>query len=251
MKLFDPDPNRRWLFCFTHPDDEISICAWMRRLVNSGASVHCGWSVSNRVREAESRKVMERLGVVQQNLTFLEHPDKGACDHLIELTSNWVTIIECAKPDVIAIGAFECGHIDHDSTNFAVRHALDTIGKSAVPMVEIPWYHTYLTRIPILNRFADPAGEEVLELDAEEQRLKREVSRMYPSQNIASLLVWYTVLSWVKLKPVDLRRTERLRMQTHFDYTVPNLPGELKQKVMRSETWKRWIRAVERFAERS
>jgi LmbE family N-acetylglucosaminyl deacetylase len=251
MTLFDSSPNRRWLFCFTHPDDEISICAWMRRLVKSGANVHCGWSVSNPVREAESRRVMDRLGVLQQHLSFLTYPDKGACDHLYELASDWARIVESAKPDVIAVGAFECGHIDHDSTNFAVRHALDSIGKSSVPMLEIPWYHTYLTRIPVLNRFADPTGEEVLELDVEEQKLKREVSRMYPSQNIASLLFWYTLLSWIKLKPVDLRKTERMRLQTHFDYTVPNLPDALNKKVRRSQTWNRWIRSVERFAERS
>lgn len=246
MPFAELDPTKTWLFCFTHPDDEISICAWMRRLVRSGADVWAGWSVSDPVREAEGRRAMSEIGVQQDRLMFFRFPDKGACDHLPGLSSSWASLIEKCCPHRIAIGAFECGHLDHDSTNFAVRKALDALGAN-VPMLEIPLYHTYLTRIPTINRFATDEPQEILTLQREEQRFKWKIAKMYESQNISSLLVWYTLLSFAKLRPVGLRKTERFRLQTHFDYMKPNLPKPLAQKVVESSTWKRWREAVSRF----
>ncbi|MBA3725738.1 MAG: PIG-L family deacetylase [Armatimonadetes bacterium] len=241
MALFELPPNpQRWLFAFTHPDDEISIGAWMRRLVQAGADVWAGWSVTDPVRAAEGTSVIEKLGAPKERLFYHGMPDKGACEHLPELASLWSSAIERAKPERIALGAFECGHIDHDSTNFAVHRACD----GRIPMLEIPLYHTYLTRTPVLNRFADPRGEEVLGLEPEEWRLKREVSRMYKSQNIGRLLVYATAWGWMKGRPPALCRTERMRLQTHFDYETPNLPEPLRSRVMATETWRRWAACV-------
>lgn len=246
MTLADKDPSKTWLFCFTHPDDEISICAWMRRLVRSGAQVWAGWSVSDPIREAEGRKAMLEIGVPQDRLMFLRFPDKGACDQLRNLTSSWASFIEKCHPDRIALGAFECGHIDHDSTNFAVKKATESLGVE-ISMLEIPLYHTYLTRIPKINRFATDAEQEIVTLEPEEQRLKWKIAKMYESQNISSLLVWYTLLHFAKLRPAKLRETERFRLQTHFDYARPNLPQPLLDKVVKSATWNRWREAVSRF----
>jgi LmbE family N-acetylglucosaminyl deacetylase len=243
--VFDPDPANRWLFCFTHPDDEVSICAWMSRLAQSNVEVHAGWSVSNDVREAESRAAMSRLGLQQERLHYFRFPDKGACDSLPQLADSWSRVIADVNPHVVAVGAFECGHIDHDATNFAVNAAVRA-ASLAVSVCEIPWYHPYTTRIPTLNRFADPKGEHILELTREECRLKRQFAQMYPSQNIASLLVWYTVLGWLKLRPPALCRTERMRLQTHFNFLEPNLPEPMKSKVIASPTWQRWAEAVRR-----
>ena len=46
MTLFDADIGERWLFCMTHPDDEISICAWIRRLTDAGVDVFLSWTHS-------------------------------------------------------------------------------------------------------------------------------------------------------------------------------------------------------------
>jgi LmbE family N-acetylglucosaminyl deacetylase len=240
LKAFD-EAAKRWLFCFTHPDDEIAIAAWMRRLVKSGADVWAGWSVSDSVREGEARKAMAHLGVSDSNLFFHAMQDKGACDRLAELASLWKESLAAVQPDRIVVCAYECGHIDHDSTNFAVTKA-----NSGVPQFEFPLYHTYLTRTPIINRFADTEGEEVLALSEEEWALKKTVSRMYPSQNIAGLLVWYTLWGWFRGRPPSLCRTERMRRQTHFDFTTPNLPKALAEKVKASHTWKRWEKAIDR-----
>lgn len=243
MSAFTTSSDDRWLFCFTHPDDEISIVAWIRRLIAANAHVHCGWSVTNETREAEARRVMKLLGVPPENLHFLRFPDGSACEHLAPLSEAWKSVLEVAKPTRIVACAFECGHLDHDSTNYAVHRAASSLGIGSA-RYEVPLYHTYLTRIPVINRFADPNGEEVLHLDPAEANLKLRVSRMYPSQNIASLLVWYTILNWLKLRPAALCKTERLRPQTHFDYSIPNLPPALKERVQRSEKWKTWLDSV-------
>lgn len=212
----------------------------MKRLVDSGAEVWAGWSVTNAVRESEATAAMQSIGIPPERLFFHRMPDKGACAHLRELSAKWADAISTANPERLVAGAFECGHIDHDATNWAVAKA----AQGALPILEVPLYHTYLTRIPKLNRFAEPRGEEILYLSPEEWRLKKRFSRMYPSQNIGSLLVWYTVLGWAKGRPPALCRTERLRLQTHFDFLTPNLPENLKAKVLSSPIWKRWSDAI-------
>ena len=228
---------KRWLFCFTHPDDEISIVAWIKRLCDAGADVFCLWTVSNPTREAEARAMVGSLGVPQENMYFYNAPDGDACEHIPEIRDFVSEVIETTQPDRIALGAFECGHIDHDSTNLAVALA----NKRRLPMFEIPFYHTYLTRIPIINRFATPDGQEVIDLSPDEQRLKVRASRSYKSQNIGSLLFWYTVLHWAKLRPAALCKTERMRPQTHFDYTKPNLPDPLEKQVLQCPKFKRFV----------
>ncbi|MEO7453387.1 MAG: PIG-L family deacetylase [Fimbriimonadales bacterium] len=235
LKAFDLQA-RRWLFFFTHPDDEISIVAWMKRLCDAGAEVHCAWTVSTPVREAEARELVGSLGVPQENLRFFGAPDGDACDHLAELAEFARGVIDAVQPERIALGAFECGHIDHDSTNLAVSLA----NGGRLPMFEIPFYHTYLTRVPRINRFADSAGEEVILLTPEERRLKVRASRAYPSQNIGSLLLWYTALGWAKLRPSALCGTERMRLQKNFDYESPNLPAALAARVAASPKFRRF-----------
>lgn len=183
---------------------------------------------------------MAELGVADGRLFFFDMPDKGAFERIPELAEKWSSAIERASPDRIALGAFECGHIDHDATNAAVTLA----NAAKTPQLEIPFYHTYLARIPVLNRFADARGQDVLQLDLEECKLKRKVSRMYKSQNIASLLIWYTLLGWLKGNPPALCRTERMRLQTHFDFACPNLPEPMRSEVMKSDTWKRWSEQI-------
>lgn len=238
MNAFEINPNDRWLFAFTHPDDEISILSFVKRLTNSNAKVYAGWSVATETREQEARNVMQKIGVPQENLRFFQMPDKSACDHLPELTNLWKTYIEEIKPTKIAMGAFECGHIDHDSTHFAVTHAAPEIHK-----FEIPWYHTYLTRLPVMHRFADSSNEHIINLTNEEWNEKKELSKMYPSQNIARLLLWYWLAGKFGLRP-GLQKVERMRELTHTNYETPNLPEPLKTKVMQCDTWKRWIAAI-------
>lgn len=238
MIAFDDDPKLRWLFCMTHPDDEISICAWIHRLARQGNDVFICWTHSNQVREAEARAVATILGVKHERLIFHDAEDGGVAQQIPTLLTPFKKMIEDISPDRVCCGAFEQGHIDHDATNLIVNHTFSG------PVFEIPFYHAYYTRFQRLNRFADPAGEQILDLSLDEQQLKMLVARQFPSQNIWSILTWYERWHKVRRRPMDLVQTERMRLQQPTDYLKPALPRHLAEKVRRTETWRAWELAV-------
>lgn len=242
--IFDADPKLRWAFCMTHPDDEISICAWIRRLTAGGARVHMSWTHSTPEREAEARRAADLLGVPAERLHFFGAPDGDVLDHIPQLLPQFKAWFAEVAPDRVCCGAFEQGHLDHDSTNYLVCHAFSG------PVYEIPFYHTYLARLQRINRFADPRGEEVRRLDRDEQAFKRALAKRYPSQNIWSVLLWYEVLQKSRLQWSQLAQTERMRIQTHRDFLTPNLPPRLAAKVRRSVRWRRWEHAVSALGHR-
>ncbi|MEZ0326813.1 MAG: PIG-L family deacetylase [Fimbriimonas sp.] len=238
MNGFDLDPSKRWLFCMTHPDDEISICAWIRRLVKNGNLVFISWTHSNRIRENEGRAAAHLLGIPPSHLFFFDATDGAACDEIPELLPRFRHMMELVKPDRVVCGAFEQGHIDHDATNFLVNQTFNG------PVLEVPFYHTYLTKLQRLNRFSDPRGEMVIQLEKDEQQFKKMVARQYPSQNIWKVLLWYEIYQKARLRPAILIKTERMRFQTHRNYMVPNHPVRLAARITKSATWQRWIKAV-------
>ena len=242
MKVFSTDPSLRWLICLTHPDDEISICAWIQRLVKNGNPVFLSWTHSNTIREHEGRAVAKILGVPDENLTFFGATDGSVCDEIGELLPRFQQMMDAVRADRVCCGAFEQGHIDHDATNFLVNSTY------AGPVLEIPFYHTYITRLQRMNRFSDPRGEEVLHLDVDEQALKKKIARQYPSQNIWSVLLWYEAWQQARLKPIMLAKSERMRFQTHKDFGTPNHPPVLARKVAMSATWHRWLKALDKVS---
>lgn len=227
----------------THPDDEISIAAWIRRLVQAGADVHISWSHSTPIREAEGRKAADVLGVPTKNLVFWQYPDGEVVEHIESLTDDLRRHIDKVKPDRICCGAFEQGHLDHDSTNYAVSKAFRG------PIFEIPFYHAYLSRVQRLNRFADEEPAEILLLDPEEQRFKKDFAKLYPSTNIWSCLFWYEAYQLIQLRPIELAKSERMRLKADFNFCQPSHRGRLKQRIEASNRWKRWMSAMERLNE--
>jgi hypothetical protein len=193
----------------THPDDEISICAWIRRLTANGNEVYVSWTHSTPVREAESRKVAAQLGVPQENLIFFGASDGRVSLEFLELLSKFRTMVESVNPDVIACGAFEQGHPDHDTTNVLVNSAF------AGEVLEIPFYHTYATRLQQMNSFSDTVGQSMLLLTPEEVKLRS-----------------------------DLSSREMMRRQGHKVFRIPNHPAGLATKVEQSETWQTWCKNV-------
>ena len=219
----------------THPDDEISIAAWIRRLIQAGADVHMSWTHSTPIRESEGRAAAGVLGLPEANLTFWDFPDGHVVDHLTEVVSKMELLINTVKPDRICCGAFEQGHLDHDSTNYAVSMVFEG------PIFENPFYHAYLSRVQKLNRFAIPGGEEVLHLTPDEQRFKKDFAKLYPSTNIWSCLFWYEAYQAIRLKPIELAKTERMRLKSDLDFWTPKHVGALKSKVEECDRWKRWM----------
>ncbi|MEI8281803.1 MAG: PIG-L family deacetylase [Armatimonadota bacterium] len=233
MSVFDLS-KRRWLFCMTHPDDEISICAWIKRLTANGNEVYISWTHSTPVREAESRRVASLLGVAQENLFFHGATDGRVGGEFKELMPVFQSMIGQVQPDVIACGAFEQGHPDHDTTNVLVN----TVFSGEV--LEIPFYHTYATKLQAMNSFSDPTGQSVLLLSPEEVRLKRQIAKLFVSQNIWSVLLWFEIWHVLQGRRSHLSSREIMRPQGHKLFRVPNHPPGLAKRVEQSETWRTW-----------
>ncbi|MBC8063387.1 MAG: PIG-L family deacetylase [Chlorobia bacterium] len=240
MTAFDLDPKIRWLFCMTHPDDEIAICAWIKRLTDAGAEVFLNWTHSCPVRESEGRIVATILGISDSNLRFMSATDGKVCDELAELKPKFQALIDCVQPNRVCCAAFEQGHLDHDSTNWLVNQTFKG------PIFEVPLYHPYTRRLQRMNAFSTSIGQESLALRPEEWQLKLQVAKSYKSQNIWSVLWWYEAWQTVRFKPVELRKRELMRFQTHKDFAQPNLPEPLRSEVVASAQWHRWLAAVER-----
>lgn len=241
MKAFDSDPTIRWMFCMTHPDDELSIAAWMRRLVSSGADVFISWTHSNPVRQDEARQFAEAIGVPQDRLRLFESPDGAVLEDVPRLRPLFARWIAEVRPARVVCGAFEQGHLDHDATNYLVGK---TFGG---PVFEVPFYHTYASLIQLVNRFADPCGEEVLPLEPAESVLKQRLADLYPSQRIRELLVWYGLWERLNGRIADLGSSERMRLQGPLDYRVPNLPTRLAERVRRTARWRRWEQTIRTY----
>lgn len=222
----------------THPDDEISICAWIKLLAGQHNVVHVSWTHSTAARESESRSVMVHLGVPPENLHFFNLPDKHVCDHLTHGICFFKELVELVKPDRIVTGAFEQGHVDHDSTNYLVNRCFSG------PILEVPLYHTYHTSLQKLNRFSNPGGQEVRVLNEDERRLKIEMAQKYPTQSIWRVLVAYELWQRLQLRPARLWQDERMRLQTHKTFKIPNHPPHISRKVAGTPSWQRWQKAL-------
>jgi hypothetical protein len=168
--------------------------------------------------------------------------DGTVCDQMPELLPMFCELIERVKPDRVACCAFEQGHLDHDATHCLIRRAFGGT------VLEWPMYHPYTRRIQTMGRFADPTGEEVLQLSAEERRFKRKMSWQYPSQNIRSVLFGYHLLCSLRMRPARLYATERLREAGNPDYASPAVPVCYRQEVADSPLWRRWLEAFTRFS---
>ncbi len=242
MICFDADPNLRWLLCITHPDDELAIAAWLRRLCKQGNEVFLSWTHTTETRSEEAFAAAKKIGIPRTNLFFHEGRDGYVVDDIPVLQHSFQKMMDKVLPDRVIVGAYEQGHLDHDATNFLVGQTFTGI------KLEVPLYHAYTTWAQKLNRFADPAGEEVLHLSEEEQAFKLELGQMYPSQTIWCALVWYEFGQMLRMNGIELKKSERLRLQTHFDYLRPNLPRDLAEKVKRTKKWARWESAMRRYS---
>lgn len=232
---FDDSLSHRWFFCMTHPDDELAIAGWIHHLTSKQIPVWMCWTHSTPRRELESREAAQRLGVSQENLFFLNAPDRGVLQSLPTLIPTLQNILEEIQPTRIACGAFEQGHIDHDATNLIINQV------ASCPVLEIPFYHTYITRMPIMGKFANSQDQEIRHLSKEEVKLKIELAKTgYPSQKIWKNVFYHEIRQGLLLQPRTLATIEKMRFQTHFDFFTPHLPSFKKILIKQTKYWKQW-----------
>lgn len=240
MSLIDFKTPRKWLFCMTHPDDEISVCATMRRLVQAGHEVRISWTHSPDFRLKEGIAAAALVGVPEENLYHHNSTDGSTCNELKDLLPSFRAMMSHANPDIVVCGAFEQGHLDHDATNWLVNQ---TFGGA---VLEVPFYHTYIRpQIQRINQFSDPTGQEIILLDKIEQRFKLDFAKQFRSQNIWQVLLTFEIVSTILFQPARLRKRELFRRQTHRDFRQPNHPPKLAQRLEKSPQWQRWITALD------
>jgi LmbE family N-acetylglucosaminyl deacetylase len=238
MKAFEVQRGERVLFAFTHPDDELTVVAFVRRLLAQGIPIHICWTHSTPVRERESRSALSTIGVREEDMTFFDAPDGKVVDTIELLKPRLCALVRSFAPSRVVTHAFEQGHIDHDATNLLVNMCFDG------PVFETPFYHTYLTKMPRLYCFSNKNGEETIQLTPEERRIKKRLVCMYPSQTVRRNVVAYELAHAVTMRKPPLFQYERLRRQQHTDFLTPNHPPMLAKRVAKSRTWKRWTSTV-------
>ncbi len=239
MSLIDFNRPQTWLFCMTHPDDEISVCATMRRLVQAGHDVRISWTHSPDFRLKEGVAAAALVGIGEDKLYIHNSTDGSTCDEMADLLPSFRAMMRHAKPDFVVCGAFEQGHLDHDATNWLVNQ---TFGGT---VIEAPFYHTYIRpQLQRINQFSDPKDQEVIVLDRAEQRFKLDFAKQFRSQNIWQVLLTFEIISALLLQPAKLRKRELFRRQTHRDFRTPNHPHRLAKRVEKTPQWQRWMDAV-------
>ena len=140
------------LFLFAHQDDEFGVLHQIEREVKSGASVYCAYTTSGvsvgadpKQRNAESRRVLESLGVDPKKIFFqgeeLNIPDGHASAHISALLTWLDTWTQQHQPlGAIYVPAWEGGHPDHD-----VLHAV------AVQVIQTCRSETLTWQYPLYN----------------------------------------------------------------------------------------------------
>lgn len=226
-----------------HPDDEVFIAAWIRRLTSAGRHVSLAWTHQTPVRREEARAAAQLLGVPDDRLRFLDGEDGRIAEQMPQLFPQIEEAVRAVAPDRVVTPAFEQGHLDHDATNLMVNRAF------AGPVVEVPLYHAYVTRLMTLAEFADRSTEERIELAPDEARLKRQLLDVYRSQSIGTIFRIVDALQRLGRGP-RLFRYESARIQSHRDFGSPNLPSPLRERVERSPRWRRWRKAQQAFEAR-
>lgn len=231
------------MFCMTHPDDELAICAWIEMLVKQGREVWISWTHDTEIRQLEALRAAAFLGVPEDRLRFFGAPDGDVVDHIADLMPRFRDMFAEVRPDRVVAAAYEQGHLDHDATNFIVNQTFEG------DIFEIPLYHIYKTKFPRVGRFAEPSGEEVMRLTRDQMRRKIQLCRMFPSQRIFPNMLAANLRARVT-GDGPITHCERMRKQTHRDFTVPNLTPRLEALVRETPKWRRWSRAMQNLASR-
>jgi LmbE family N-acetylglucosaminyl deacetylase len=124
-----PSDRTPVLFVLAHPDDEFACSMWMRALVCEGRRVGVAYLTDGGFggqatarREAESLRVLGRLGVAAADVAFLGRlhgwPDGGLHGHLDQAAARLGEWVDGFGGDAsLVVPAWEGGHQDHDATH--------------------------------------------------------------------------------------------------------------------------------------
>jgi LmbE family N-acetylglucosaminyl deacetylase len=229
-------PRDDVLFVFAHQDDEVGAFSRIAFEARAGHRVWCMFltdgakNVRSQVRDAESLRVLRRLGVDCERVAFLADGDGRIADGTLvhELARARRMVLDCLRaravtPRRIYTLDWEGGHHDHDATHLVTLAAARELGVDDVFVY--PFYNGWRRR-PKLARVSSfiPGAAPVLRRRMSLRDSWRAACSIaaYPSQR----------LTWLALGPGFFVRTlatreERLRRADPRRVLLPPHDGVL------------------------
>lgn len=216
------------LYIFAHQDDELGITAKIASDARQGRAVHVVWLTDGSgagdpaVREAESRAVMDFLGVPRGNLHFLGYRDRDSWMYLEDIYRDTKNIVAQIQPAEITCIAYEGGNIDHDSTSI-ITYTVSQRAASVKSVFEFPLYNTYKGQYRV-GEFLPRDDTPTLFTKFDKKLFDKKIAvlDMYPSQ--AALIG--ALKSFIDKKKMK-KHGEPYRAMPRYDYTTPPTEGPI------------------------
>ncbi len=211
-------------FIFAHQDDEVALASRIRFERARGSVVTCVCLTDGAaakpaaVRDAESRRVLARLGV--DDFRVAPPHERIADGTLPEHLEKALRFVETsiANVDQVVTLAWEGGHQDHDAAHLV---AAVFARQRGVECLELPLYNGFEAIDPLF-RVNHPVGDGWLErrLTRREYVANVLLARFYPSQR----KTWLGLVPLLLLaKPRELIRAADLRRATAPPHPLPLL----------------------------
>ena len=188
----------RVIFIFAHQDDEIAAASRIRFVQRRGDAVTCLYltdgasRVLSHIRDAESRRVLARLGV--DDVRFIGSREEIADGSLPEHLDRALELVEGEVDEAgeVVTLAWEGGHQDHDAAHLV---AAVFARRRRVPCREMPLYNGHGTPGSFF-RVHHPIGEgwESRRIPRREKVENALLSRFFRSQR----------MTWLGLMPLML-----------------------------------------------
>jgi len=192
------------LFLFAHQDDEVAIAPRIAREVAAGTRVVCAFLTDGgapAVRDAESRLVLEELGV--DEVHFVGLPERRLVEHLDEAYAA----VEHIDADEIVTLAWEGGHQDHDAAHLV---ALALAIARGARCIEFPLYHGKRRPYRVL---APLRVSETRRLSMREVWWRAMLCWRYPSQRRTWMGLWWGL--WKRNEVICEASAERVLHPPH------------------------------------
>lgn len=119
--------HSKYLFLFTHPDEETYTSALIGGLIKKGKQICIIYATSGDyyglgdIREGELTKSLELIGVPLENVHLLSIPEKELLDSIYAVVSRSIEIAKEFQPDCVIGQDYEGGHNGHDAVSFCAQ----------------------------------------------------------------------------------------------------------------------------------
>jgi len=157
-----------------HPDDETLGCSvLMLRKIEAGIPVHIVIATDGArshgeelvpperlaaLRRGESIEAARRLGLTEDDLTFLGYPDGALGESPGRLQRDLEAVLQKHRPEIVAVTSSEDAHPDHRALALVARTAIVAVGAtgSMPALFEYPIW--FWERLPWIHRPSSLAG---------------------------------------------------------------------------------------------